>query len=158
MLRITRESDYGLVLLTRMAGQPDTIHSVSELAAGTRLSVPMVSKVLKLLTRGGVVKSQRGPLGGYGLSRPPNRITVADIIAAVEGPVALTLCSSHSAMECQHEDGCPTRPNWQRINCAVQHALKQITLEDMRSPLPASFIPLDSLFVGSQVSYPIGGT
>lgn len=134
MIRITKQTDYGIVLLTHMAGQPERQVNAPELAAETQLPLPMVSKILKVLVREGLLLSHRGVKGGYSLGRLPIEITMAEIIAALEGPIAITECIDVSS-DCSHERLCPVRSNWQRINAAVRGALEGITLAEMTSPL-----------------------
>jgi FeS assembly SUF system regulator len=134
MIRITRQTDYGIVLLTHMASHTERQFNAPELAAETRLPLPMVSKILKVLTRDGLLLSHRGVKGGYSLERPAAQITMADIIAALEGPIAITECIDDSG-GCSHEARCAVRGNWQRINEAVLSALQEITLEEMAQPM-----------------------
>lgn len=128
MLRISRLTDYAVVLASRLA-LAETAEAVSDLARVTEIPAPTVSKVLKLLMKGGVVQSTRGANGGYMLSRPADRITVADIVTSIEGPIAVTECVEDNA--CEHEGHCGVRGNWQRINVAVQNAIAGITLAEM---------------------------
>lgn len=136
MIRITKQTDYGIVLLTHLAGQPDRHLNAPELAAETQLPLPMVSKILKLLVREGLLVSHRGVKGGYSLTRPPGEITMAEIIGCLEGPIAITECIDDGS-DCSHERLCPVRSNWQRINAAVRGALEGITLAEMTHPLSA---------------------
>ena len=92
MIRITKQTDYGIVLLTYLAGHTERLFNAPELAAETHLPLPMVSKILKVLTREGMLASHRGVKGGYSLARLPEEISMAEIIAALEGPIALTEC------------------------------------------------------------------
>jgi FeS assembly SUF system regulator len=131
VLRITKQADYGIVLLTRMAADPERLFTANELAAEAGLPHPIVSKVLKLLVRGEVLSSQRGVKGGYTLDRSPEEITVFDIVTVLEGPIAITECIDDSPSECSQEPHCPVRGNWQRINRAIQLALEDITLAEM---------------------------
>jgi len=133
MIRITKQSDYGIVLLTHLASQADRQLNAPELAAETQLPLPMVSKILKILVREGLLASHRGVKGGYSLGRLPEEITMAEIISALEGPIAITECIEVSS-DCSHERLCPVRSNWQRINQAVRGALEGITLAEMASP------------------------
>lgn len=135
MIRITKQTDYGIVLLTHLAAQPERHLNAPELAAETQLPVPMVSKILKLLVREGILLSHRGVKGGYSLARLPQEISMAEIIAALEGPIAITECIDVSS-DCSHERLCPVRSNWQRINAAVRGALEGITLAEMTSSVP----------------------
>jgi FeS assembly SUF system regulator len=135
MIRITKQTDYGIVLLTHLASQPERQLNAPELASETQLPLPMVSKILKLLVREGLLLSHRGVKGGYSLGRPPAEITMAEIIAALEGPIAITECVDVSS-DCSHEQLCPVRSNWHRINAAVRGALEEISLAEMTHPLP----------------------
>src|SRR5437764_1874549 len=144
MIRITKLTDYGIVLLAHIARTPEwTTRSVRELAADTHVRLPTVRKLLKTLTRSGLLISHRGVKGGYALARRPEQISVAQIIAALDGPIAITDCSAGKAdCGCELERLCSTRANWQRINMAIRDAMQGITLADMASPFPASFVPL----------------
>lgn len=136
MLRITKQADYGIVLLSHLAHQPERLFSATELAAETNLPQPIVGKILKLLARDGVLESQRGAKGGYALSRPSDEISVAEIVEALEGPIAVTECIDEAPGECQQEARCPMRGPWQRINSAIREALEGISLRQMAEPLP----------------------
>lgn len=137
MIRITKQTDYGIVLMTQLAAEPERLYNAPDLASEAGLPLPMVSKILKLLARDGLLVSHRGVKGGYALARPPAEITVDEIITTLEGPVAITECIEHSPGECEHESLCPTRGNWQLINQAVRQALERITLAEMTVPLPS---------------------
>jgi len=138
MLRLSKLTDYATVVLAHMAAAPAALHSAAEVAAGTHLAPTTVSKLLKALTRAGLVNSFRGVQGGYVLARPPERISAADIISALEGPVAITECSSNHSL-CGYEDICRTGHAWQRINRAIHRALGEISLADLSRP--AGFRP-----------------
>jgi FeS assembly SUF system regulator len=134
MLRITRQTDYGVILLTHLAAHSGEVYNAPELAADAGIPLPMAGKVLKTLTRAGILHSHRGATGGYSLARPPAEISVAQILTALEGPIALTECIALGPGECDQEVGCPTRGNWQRINLAVHQALEGVSLADMTRP------------------------
>jgi FeS assembly SUF system regulator len=139
MIRLSRLADYAVVITSYMAVQPARVFSAFELADGTGLPAPTVSKILTALGRAKVVNSLRGVKGGYQLARMPQEITAGDIIAAVDGPIALTLCLEHDGA-CEVEAFCPSRQGWRRVNDAILHALQAVTLADMTSPA-ASFMP-----------------
>jgi FeS assembly SUF system regulator len=134
MIRITKQTDYGIVLLTHLASHVERHFNAPELAAEARLPLPMVSKILKVLAREGLLVSHRGVKGGYSLARLPEEISVAEIVAALEGPIALTECIEISG-DCSHQSLCRVRGNWERINEAVRQALVGITLAEMAQPL-----------------------
>ena len=130
MLRISKLTDYGTVILAALASAPERRHTASEVAERTRLGVPTVSKLLKSFHRAGIVTSERGTRGGYQLARSASLISAAAIIDAIEGPVAITECSgNHSA--CDLESTCRTGGAWQRINGAIRRSLGEITLAQL---------------------------
>ena len=136
VLRISRLTDYGTVLLAHLAAHQATVCSAADVAEATGIAPPTVSKLLKLLARAGLVTSTRGASGGYRLSRAPQDITAADVIDALEGPVSITECSSG---DCEHEGVCSVGSAWQRINVAIRGALQDVTLNDLvcaNSPVP----------------------
>lgn len=138
MLRISKLTDYGTVLLAHLAENQVTVCSAADVAQATGIAVPTVSKLLKSLARAELVTSTRGANGGYRLARPPQQISAADVIDALEGPVSITECSS-SDSDCEHEGVCSVGGAWQRINVAIRRALKDVTLNDLlrsNSPVP----------------------
>ncbi|MCM5570143.1 SUF system Fe-S cluster assembly regulator [Burkholderiaceae bacterium FT117] len=144
MLRVSRLTDYGTMVMSHMARSPGQRFSAADLAATLGLGVPTVAKVLKGLARGDLVTSVRGLRGGYVLSRPPEQITVADIVDALEErPFGLTECSATSGL-CDIEDGCGIRANWRSISDVVRRALEGVTLADMIRPLPPREVKVDT--------------
>jgi FeS assembly SUF system regulator len=130
MLRITKITDYGFILLAYMATQErGSLYNAKDLSTASGIALPTVSKVLKILTQGKILKSHQGSKGGYSLSRPAPEISAAQIIEAVEGPVAITDCSS--AEGCDRD--CQVSGSWQQVNGAVIGALQGLTLADMAS-------------------------
>ncbi|MEW6296604.1 MAG: SUF system Fe-S cluster assembly regulator [Thermodesulfobacteriota bacterium] len=152
MIRISKLTDYGIMLLTYIARDPLHARTARDLAVAAHLPLPTVSKVLKTLAREGLLVAHRGVKGGFSLARPPEQISVADIISALEGPIALTECSMHAPRLCQLEQQCPVGSNWQRINQAVLGALANLTLAAMTRPLPRHFVTL-----GDRRPVPVGG-
>lgn len=135
MIRLGKLTDYGLVLMTHVARKrAGTLHSARGLAAESGFPVPTVSKLLKLLLQSGFLVSQRGTKGGYSLAREAREISVADMIAALEGPIALTDCSTDIGL-CDFERGCPVKHNQRIINQVVRGALEKLTLADLAHPL-----------------------
>jgi len=135
MLRVTKLADYGIIILTRFAGQPRAVLNAGDISREVMLPRPVVSKVLKLLVRAGLLHSQRGIKGGYSLARGPEEISVASVIRALEGPIAVTECTDREHGDCGMERLCPVRGNWHRINSAIHGALERITLAQMAKPL-----------------------
>jgi FeS assembly SUF system regulator len=129
---MTKMTDYAIVLMTECARHADRpIHTARDLAEDSRVPLPTVGKILKVLAKRGLLQSHRGVKGGYSLSRRPANISVADIIIAMEGPIALTECIADVPGKCELERKCPVHSNWQHINQAVRTALDNIKLEQM---------------------------
>lgn len=145
MIRITKQTDYGIVLLSQMANEPGCLYTAPDLAEETQLPVPMVSKILKLLARHGLLDSHRGANGGYALSRPAEQIRISEVITVLEGPIAMTECIDDGPGECNQEPVCPMRSNWQVINRAVRRALDGISLAEMARPLAVGRLASDKL-------------
>ena len=140
MLRIGKLTDYAILLMVELQSIRGGLLSANSLAERVRLEVPTVSKVLKLLAGAGLIVSTRGIRGGYRLARDAEGITVAEIIAAIEGPIAMTECSVDVGL-CSQESHCAMRGNWQRISIAVARALEQVSLRDMAKPFGQSGVP-----------------
>lgn len=160
MLRMSRLTDYATVVLANIAAAPERLHTASELAAGTGLTQTTVSKLLKALARSGLLSSQRGASGGYTLARPAARISAADVLDALEGPVALTECSSDDG-GCEYEAKCRVGNAWQVINAAIRRALEDISLVDLVSrnprfgPLRLRDMPAQDTTTGGDTSVPM---
>jgi len=139
VLRISKLTDYGTVVLAHLAAEPGTVVSAADVADATGIALPTVSKLLKSLARAGLVNSTRGVNGGYALAREPQSISAADVIDALEGPVSITECSATDS-QCEHEGICSVGGAWQRINVAIRRALDEVTLADLvhaNRPIPS---------------------
>ena len=139
MLRLSKLTDYAVVVLVRLS-QSGSVQTSPGIAAGIGIPEPTVAKVLKALAGSGLVASQRGARGGYRLLRPLAAIPVADVIAAIDGPIALTACVEGSLTVCETSRLCPVAGRWDPVNEAIQSALASITLADMQeSSIPRAF-------------------
>lgn len=136
MLKLSKLTDYGTVVMTTLARAPDQVRNASELAEQTQIKIPTVRKLLKRLTRAGLLESSRGAMGGYRLAQAPQDVSMADVISVLEGPIGLTECARHDG-HCGIETDCSLRSNWQIINRAVRTALENVSLADMTTPLHA---------------------
>jgi FeS assembly SUF system regulator len=130
MLRISKLTDYGTVVLACLAAQSERLMTAAEVAERTKVGLPTVSKLLKKLQRSGLVTSTRGSHGGYQLARPASEITAARILDALEGPFALTECSGQHS-NCGIEASCRVGHAWQKVNAAIQRALNDISLAQL---------------------------
>jgi len=133
MLRITRLSDYAVAILGHLARSPLPVRTAKDVAAQTGLPAPVVSKILKSLARSNLVVSHRGVQGGYRLAREASHVSVAEVIEAVEGPVALTECGENTD-SCEFGGSCSVQANWLRINQVVRRALANVSVKDMILP------------------------
>lgn len=132
MIRMNKQTDYGLLLLfqfVRPENRGKNLTAVG-LADATHLPVPIVGKVLKRLAKHGVLRSYRGPSGGYRLSRDPTRLSLAEIVGVLEGPLAITDCLDEEN-GCRREDVCPMRGKWEQINSAMFAVFAGISLEEL---------------------------
>jgi len=156
MIRLSRLADYGVVLACHMAAQSDRCHNAFDLAATTGLPAPTVSKLLAALARAGILVSHRGAKGGYRLARTAEQITAADIVSAVDGPIALTVCIEHGDGACDVESLCPTRRGWRRINDAVRQAMESVNLAELAFSAPIGMAAATAACDSSEAT-PVGG-
>jgi FeS assembly SUF system regulator len=132
MIRMSKLTDYAIVLLAHLARSGGTL-TAQELSERSRIPAPTVSKLFKELSHAGLVLSQRGRHGGYGLARPAEQISVAQIVEAIEGPIAITDCSGPGKGPCQIQDICPARPGWDPVARAIRGALAGLALSAIYS-------------------------
>lgn len=134
-------TDYAILAMVELAGEGEVL-SAHAIAERVGIEVPTASKVLKLLAGHGLLDSYRGPAGGYRATRTAGEISVADVIEAIEGPVAMTECSDEAG-HCEQEAHCGLQGNWQRISRAVKRALRDVSLAEMSAPAHKARDPLE---------------
>jgi len=137
MIILSKLADYGVIIATHLAAYPERQVNAVTVAAETRLPQATVAKILKALAHAGLVTAARGAGGGYRLARAAAAISVAEVVAAIDGDIGMTQCSVH-VDECAHTNYCPTRPHWAAINRAVGQALSAVSLDTMLTP--AAFV------------------
>ena len=138
-MRLSNFADYAVVTMSAAARHCGGVRvSAAELAAETGLPVPTVQKLVSKLTTAGLLRSVRGAGGGLQLARPAAAITLADIVEAVEGPIALTACAEHGKQDCAIEHSCSVRPHWAIVTDALRGALASISLTDLSTPFLSS--------------------
>lgn len=158
MVRLSKLSDYAVVVLMRLeATRPGGVQTAPGIAQATGLAEPTVAKVLKQLAQSNLVASTRGARGGYALARPLTQVSIADVIAAVEGPVAIAACVDGATDVCDCECSCQVRGRWDMVNNAIRQALAAITLADMiKGALPpALHTPAPAPALAAQGAHPI---
>ena len=134
MIKLSRMADYAILLVTRIATNPDRLYRAQELVDFSSLPITTVNKILSKLTRSKITESVRGAAGGYRLSQEAEKISVRNIIDIIDGKVALTACAENSDEYCNLLDFCPTQKNWQIINNAVCEALDSVNIAEMANP------------------------
>lgn len=138
MLRLSKLTDYAVVVMARLAldgaGPNGRVQTAPGLAAATGIAEPTVAKVLKMLGQAGLVEGVRGARGGYRLTRPLPAIPLSEVIAAVDGPIALTACVDGGLGACEAEGLCAVRGRWDPVNDAIRKALSGITIADLAGP------------------------
>ncbi len=134
MLRLSKITDYGTKIMLAMTMPADCWHTANGLAAATNVSLPTVSKILKILTKGSLLVSQRGSQGGYQLARSAKLITLAEVIKVMEGGIAMTECQQLVSY-CQIEAQCSVKDNWSLISQAIADILRNISLAQMSKPM-----------------------
>jgi len=140
MLRISRLADYGTVVMTYIARKSEALYTARDIAEHTNLNLPTVSKLLKILTNAELLASIRGTKGGYRLNLAPENISVASIVEAIDGRIALTECSYVTGSHhCDIQSDCSIRGNWQLISGAVFKALDGISLAQLNG---ADMVPI----------------
>ncbi len=140
MFKVNKLTDYATVLLIEIA-RINVVQSTQHVSERTGIPLPTVAKIMKSLNKAGLVASQRGAGGGYTLGRAPHEISVADVIQAVEGPIALTACADTSDEHCSIEAVCPVQGKWNKVNTAVRAALNEVTLADMADDVASFGMP-----------------
>lgn len=133
-MRLSSMADYAVVVMSAASRHCGAARvNAAQLAEETGLPAPTVQKLVSKLTSAGLLRSSRGIGGGLKLARPAAAITLADIVEAVEGPIALTSCIEHGSHQCTLEDACMVRPHWPLVNEALRGALAGVPLTQLAS-------------------------
>jgi FeS assembly SUF system regulator len=144
MLRVSKLADYAVVVLDKLATEIDCVdcgvQTSPSIALATGVPEPTVAKVLKALSMAGLVTSQRGARGGYRAARSLDEISIAEVIAAIDGPIALTACVDGAPGGCDVRGLCAVHGRWDLVNTAIRDALAAITLADMRTAGTPAFL------------------
>ena len=134
MLRLNRMTDYAILVLGVLHNRQDSLLSSGQIAEAAQLTQSTAAKVIKALVAADLVQTQRGIRGGCQLSRPVSRISLAEVVEAIEGPIALTACVDGVEEPCSVQQGCFMRGNWNRVNTALREALLSVSLADLFDP------------------------
>ncbi len=145
-MRLSSMADYAVVIMSAASRHCGGARvAAGQLAEETGLPAPTVQKLVSRLTAAGLLRSSRGVGGGLKLARPAAAITLADIVEAVEGPIALTACIEHGRHDCTLEDACAVRPHWPTVNTALRTALAQVSLIDLAQPKQQTSVPAPAI-------------
>jgi FeS assembly SUF system regulator len=132
MIKLGKLTDYAVAVMVQLGRDGvDVARSAHQLADRTAIPEPTVAKVLKKLSRQGLVESVRGAAGGYRLRHAPDKLSVCDVIEALDGPISIVSCASGGAETCRAEPKCPAKGKWGPVNQAVRAALQAVSLADM---------------------------
>ena len=150
MLRLNRMTDYAILVLGVLHGRPDVLLSSAQIAQHAQLTQATAAKIIKALGSAGLVTTIRGTKGGCQLALPASAISIADVIEAIEGPIALTACVEGAEEPCSVQQGCFMSGSWNHINGAIRSALDGVNLSDLFSPSNMFPAPLETPETSSQ--------
>ena len=142
MLRLNRMTDYAIIVLGALAHRHGDVVATAHLAEVTGLAQPTVAKVSKSLLAGDLVETQRGVRGGYRLTKTPADISLADIVEAMEGPIAVTDCVDGVQESCALGNRGFMKNQWNHVNLAIRNALNDVSLEDLTDPAQLFSLPV----------------
>jgi FeS assembly SUF system regulator len=130
MLKLTKKADYGLIALKHLAGNGQGSASAKEIAEAYGVPLPLLSKILQRLAKGGFLVSEHGTNGGYKLARDPREITALEVIRSIDGPIVLTACFTEHG-SCTHTNRCSVREPLRKVHEGILRLLSSITISDM---------------------------
>ena len=134
MIKLNKITDYAVVILGLLSSRNPNKFSTSKISSDTGLSIPTVAKVCKLLNNANLIQAGRGAHGGYFCETSPSNISVAVIVEAIDGPIAITACIEESEDLCDTQSICLLSGNWNKANNAILDALKSVSLNDLLNP------------------------
>ena len=146
-MRLSSLADYAIVMMSAAARHRcGTRLSATLLSAETGVPLPTAQKLMQRLAGAGLLSSLRGTGGGFKLTRPAAAITLADIVEAIEGPIAMTICVDETRHDCVLDGHCQTKAHWPIVNGAVRGALSGVSLMTLaHPPLPVRPEPVEGL-------------
>jgi FeS assembly SUF system regulator len=150
MLRLNRMTDYAILVLGVLHGRPDVLLSSAQIAQHAQLTQATAAKIIKALGSAGLVTTIRGTKGGCQLALPASEISIADVIEAIEGPIALTACVEGAEEPCSVQQGCFMSGSWNHINGAIRSALDGVSLSDLFNASNMFPAPLETPETSSQ--------
>jgi len=134
MIRVSRLADYAVLIIAYMSYNEGNKFTASSITKSTGLTLHTVNKILSLLVKKKIIKGERGPKGGYMLLQNSNNISMRDLVEAIDGPVALTICVDDNDSKCNLYENCLTRDNWEIVNNVISDSLSKVKISQMRKP------------------------
>ena len=132
MLRLTTRIDYGVRALVRLAMGENTVMTAHEISEKEKVPIQFLEQIMVSLRRAGMVKSVRGPGGGYTLTKSPSEISLLEVFKTLEGPLALTKCLDPSGLQtCEHEAFCTVKVLFHKLQNKLEEMLSEISLSDL---------------------------
>ena len=153
MIKLNKKTEYALIALTHLAGQPESRVSARDLAREFNIPGDLMAKVLQQLHGAGLIKSSQGPHGGYAIACSPESVRLNELIRVLEGPVAFVSCLSEHEKDsecCEQSAQCNILPTLQSINGQIEAILARYTLRDLIAP-PAPLVPVSAITIRAQV-------
>lgn len=140
-MRLSKKADYALMAMKHLAlrgdrGASGASSSAREIAEMYDIPIELMAKVLQRLVRRGLLASHQGTRGGYQLARPSTHISVADVIQAIDGPVAVTACSGDEGQQCEQFSKCNVRDPLWRVRERILAALGECTIAELAAEIP----------------------
>ena len=130
MMRMSTKGHHTIRILAFLANSPGRVVTKQEIGGAENISPGYIQQLMGGLTNAGIVKSVRGKEGGFMLARPPEDITVREVLDITEGPFELSYCTSHPE-SCSRVETCPANPLWCRVTAAVNEVFDRTTLADL---------------------------
>jgi Rrf2 family iron-sulfur cluster assembly transcriptional regulator len=132
MLKLSTKGQYGVRAMFELAKNYEQGPlTIKEIAARQGVSVSYLEQLLNKLRKSKLIKSQKGPGGGYLINKKPDEISVGMILHSLEGPVAITQCLDPSTKGCKRIDGCVARMLWKSLGEKIEDFLETINLNDL---------------------------
>jgi FeS assembly SUF system regulator len=132
MIKLGKLTDYAIAVMGQLAHEGlESSSSAHHISGKTGIPEPTVAKVLKLLSAGNLVASERGAAGGYKLVKAADQVSIGEIITVMDGPISIVACVDGHKENCGMWGTCPTKGNWDRVNDAIKGALASVTLAEM---------------------------
>lgn len=131
-MKISTKGRYALRLMVDLAmAESAGFVSLKDIAERQKISAKYMEQIIALLKNANLVRSVRGPRGGYRLSKDAQDYTVGEILRLTEGSLAPVACIDNDPVECERCDGCATVELWRKLDVAISQVVDNMTLADL---------------------------